>query len=516
MSVETSPWLAGLSAVQHQVATYASGPQLVTAGPGSGKTRTLCAWIVERIASQKAQPEEIVAVTFTRRAAQELTERLSTLLGPRAQRLMVGTFHWLAVLVAPLLPSQHVVDEAERLALIEQALVGSGCRKSASSLASLISLRKGQHPDYPQRLPVGELDLSPEELQVLRRYEQLLGDAEAVDLDDLLLRALVVLKTDAVRRRFRFVAVDEYQDVSAVQRAMTVALGQAAQVLAIGDPDQAIYAFRGGEVRHFRGFLDDFPSAVSRFLVENHRSTPQIVRAAAAVIAHNSARSAPTPVPKCPSGEPIILWRSDSPFAEAQRVVKEIERLIGGTSLLAYDTGQSASWQPGGYGFADVAILTRTVARADSLAKALGEAGLPFSRPSVKRKRAEAEPQQPVLEPTYESDHLEDQRLALLTLHGAKGLEFSVVFLVGLEAGQLPGPGRSDEEREEERRLFFVGMTRAKERLYLSYVDSGLATHGSARGESGPSPFLSEVPAALTVVQAAPKKRVPKPQLRLF
>lgn len=516
MSVETSPWLAGLSAVQHQVATHASGPQLVTAGPGSGKTRTLCAWIVDRIESQQALPEEIVAVTFTRRAAQELRERLRMLLGERADRLMVGTFHRLAVQLVPLLPAQHVVDEAERLTLIDQALTGSGCRKTASSVSSLISLRKGQHPDYVQRLAVGELDLSPEELQVFRRYEQLLAEASAVDLDDLLLRALGQLVTGALQPRFRFVAVDEYQDVSAVQRALTVALGQKATVLAIGDPDQAIYAFRGGEVRHFRGFLDDFPGAVSRFLVENHRSTPQIVRAAAAVIAHNRDRCAPPPEPKRPAGSALTLWRSSSPFAEAQRVVQEIERLIGGTSLLAYDRRQSASWQSGDYGFADVAILTRTVARADSLAKALGEAGLPFSRPSAKPTPAVSEPGKTAPEPWFESDQLEDQRLALLTLHGAKGLEFAVVFLVGLEATQIPGPGRSDEEREEERRLFFVGMTRAKERLYLSYVDSSLATKGAERGESWPSPFLAEIPSELVVAEAAPKKRPPKPQLRLF
>ncbi|MBL8635948.1 MAG: ATP-dependent helicase [Myxococcales bacterium] len=516
MTGASSPWLVGLSDVQLQVATYASGPQLVTAGPGSGKTRTLCAWIVERLVSDQAQPEEILAVTFTRRAAQELRERLQGLLGPHAERLSVGTFHRLAVQVAPLAGSLHVVEEAERLQLIEEALSGSGCRKSVASLSSLISLRKGQHPDYGQRLSSGELDLSPEELQVLRRYEQLLLNAGAVDLDDLLLRALTALLSGATGRRFRFVAVDEYQDVSAVQRALTVALGQHATVLAIGDPDQAIYAFRGGEVRHFQGFLDDFPGAVSRCLVENHRSTPQIVRASAAVIAHNPDRRSPPPVPMRPSGAALTLWRSSSPFAEAQRVAKEIERLIGGTSLLAYDSGQSASWQQGSYGFADVAILTRTVARADALGKALGESGLPFSRPSVKPAQAVSESGQAVWEPFCEADQLEDQRLALLTLHGAKGLEFAVVFLVGLEAGQIPGPGRSDAERQEERRLFFVGMTRAKERLYLSYVDASLATQGPALGESRPSPFLAEIPGELMVAEAAPKRRPPKPQLRLF
>ena len=115
----------------------------------------------------------------------------------------------------------------------------------------------------------------------------------------------------------------------------------------------------------------------------------------------------------------------------------------------------------------------------------------------------------------YESDQLEDQRIAVLTLHGAKGLEFAVVFLAGLEATQLPGPGRSDEEREEERRLFYVGMTRAKELLYLSYVESP-TTDSAARFDGAPSPFLGEVPIELMTADPAPKQRRPKPQLRLF
>jgi superfamily I DNA/RNA helicase len=156
-------------------------------------------------------------------------------------------------------------------------------------LLSLLSLRKGQHPDFDQRLQSGELSVSDEELQVFRHYTTQLRELGLCDLDDLLLRALHFIEAGTAQRQFRFIAVDEYQDVSATQRALVVALGRTATVLAIGDPDQAIYSFRGGEVRHFLGFCDDFPSAQSRYLVENYRSTPQIVAASAAVIAHNPA-----------------------------------------------------------------------------------------------------------------------------------------------------------------------------------------------------------------------------------
>jgi len=146
------------------------------------------------------------------------------------------------------------------------------------------------------------------------------------------------------------------------------------------------------------------------------------------------------------------------------------------------------------------------VARADAISQALSDAGLPFSRPSLARQKAGHATVESI-EPLYECDELEDQRIAVLTLHGAKGLEFAVVFLVGLEAGQLPGPGRSDDERAEERRLFYVGMTRAKELLYLSWNESA---------ESMPSPFLREVPSELVSSEEKVKRRNPKPQLRLF
>jgi len=500
------PWLTGLSSAQAAVATYSTGPQLVTAGPGSGKTRTLCAWIVELIRTQRVSPEDILAVTFTRRAARELTERLAVLLSPIVESLLIGTFHRLALRLAPLPPPLRVIEEAERLEMIEHAVAGTGCRKSPSSLLSLLSLRKGQHPDYGALLASGTLDVSEEERLVLGRYEALLAERGAVDLDDLLLRAVQALREGTALRQFRFVAVDEYQDVSATQRALVVELGRTATVLAIGDPDQAIYAFRGGEVRHFLGFAADFPAARSRFLVENHRSSPQIVAASAAVIAHNPGRLAPAPVPCRPAGEPLTLLRSPSLRSEAQRIVREIEQLIGGSSLLAHDRRQTASWRAGSYGFSDVAILTRNVARAELISQALREAGLPLSRPSEQRRQPSIVPGESI-EPVYECDQLEDQRIAVLTLHGAKGLEFPVVFVAGLEAGQLPGPGRSEEQSQEERRLLYVGLTRAKELLYLSYLETA---------ETSPSPFLRELPSELIVCEAPAKRRPQKPQLRLF
>lgn len=508
MTDSLPPWLFGLSPEQLQVATYSAGPQLVTAGPGSGKTRTLCAWIAERLANKDCRPDELIAVTFTRRAAAELRERLSLLLGKVADSLLIGTFHRLAQQLAPLPSCLRLAEEPERLALVEQAAVGSGSRKSPTSLLSLLSLRKGQHPDFADCLSRGDLDVSPEERTVFQRYAALCAASGVCDLDDLLLRALAAPFTTTKPSLFRYVAVDEYQDVSAVQRALVVALGQSATVLAIGDPDQSIYAFRGGEVRHFLGFETDFPAVKRRYLCDNYRSTPEIVRSAAAVISKNPGRSAPPPIPRREGGARLQLLRSPSLRSEAVRVVHEIERLIGGSSMSLHDRRHTACWQAGSYGFSDIAILSRNIARADAVAEALQTAGLPFSRPSKLREAPATETESvQVLDPTWEGDHLEDQRIAVLTLHGSKGQEFAVVFVVGLEAAVIPGPGRDDAAREEERRLLFVGMTRAKDRLYLSRVD--------AEGVH-PCPFLADVPPELAEMEAAKVRKPPKPQLRLF
>ncbi|HNO69352.1 MAG TPA: ATP-dependent helicase [Pseudomonadota bacterium] len=508
MNQPNARWLDGLSPAQKEVATYATGPQLVTAGPGSGKTKTLCAWISELLAQDLCRPKEILAVTFTRRAAGELRERLSGLLGPLADALLIGTFHHFSLALVPLVSPLRLAEESERLQFVEEARVGSGCRKSPASLLSLLSLRKGQHPDYPDRLARGDLDVSPDELVVFQRYAALCAQHNVLDLDDLLLRALASLRSGLTSPLFRFVAVDEYQDVSAVQRALTVELGKTATVLAIGDPDQAIYAFRGGEVRHFRDFVTDFPAAQVRYLCENYRSTAEIVGAASAVIVANPGRTAPPPVPCRPAGGKIQLLRSPSLRSEAVRIVHEIERLIGGSSLSLHDRRLTDLWRAGSYGFSDIAILTRTIARADAVAEALHTAGLPFSRPSKAQTPLSALPDaSPPPNPVWECDHLEDQRIAVLTLHGSKGLEFPVVFVVGLEASVIPGPGRDDDQREEERRLFFVGMTRAKDHLYLSRIEAD----GCA-----PCPFLSQVPAELTESEAPKKPNPQKPQLRLF
>lgn len=610
--------LAGLTAAQREAAAHVDGPMLVIAGPGSGKTRTLTARLCHLIQAGHARPEELLAVTFTRKAAAELRERLAAALGREAAGAWVGTFHALAARLRPPQRGVPVLDEAGQRALMRRAAVETGA--DPRRLGRALTLAKAQlaieatggaaadgeadtGPDIGPDIGAGEADAI---LRAgLRRYEALRRELGAEDLDDLLIEA-----ARAQRGRpppFRYVSVDEYQDGNRVQRDLLRALcGEERNVFAIGDPDQAIYAFRGADVAHFLAFPEDFPGARVVALGENFRSSATIVGAAAAVIERNTARREVALRPSRPAGASITELRAPGEAAEAALIAAEIERLVGGTSLHSYDSGRASAHRGGGYSFADIAILSRTVARADALAEALGRAGVPLQRPrrpalSGSEEAADLlaylrfidrpedpgallrvlgreaprckpapwaalvagaeqgdasvrEPMKEIVElrramlplplaerlrllaarlcappevvesvqaaargegdlgvgPGHEADELDAraERVSVLTLHGAKGLEFPVVFLAGCEASLLPGAGADRMEVEEERRLFYVGMTRAKDLLYVS--------HAARRGAAEPSPFLAEIPAAYLRVPEPPKPRKPKPQMKLF
>lgn len=653
------PGIAGLTRAQREVVEHIGGPLLVVAGPGAGKTRTLTARLCHLIATAQVQPAEIVAVTFTRKAAGELQERLLAALGARARELTVGTFHRVALLLRPLPAGTTLLSEGDRILFCEQALEDVATRSArqparlAPKLARVLSLLKGQRSDWLQGLekpepdrpePVNQLADQPadqfaEQLidqlvgahradfqAAARRYAELLAQHQAEDLDDLLLHALSALRAGTAARAFSYIAVDEYQDVSGVQRELVRALGERAGVLAIGDPDQAIYAFRGAEVGHFHAFAQDFPGARLLHLRENFRSQSNLVAAAAAVIANQPARSAPQPIATRPAGAPLVRFTAPSPLGEALFIVREIDSLVGGTSLLSHDARRATAWAGASYGFSDIAVLTRTAARADELASALQQEGVPIQRPRrahldsaaarelVAYLRLCARPDEPgadvgalwrvlrcearaaglapgaappplagvsgaarfaaVPEPlrttiaariaallplalpdrltalakalgatekdtaavraqltqlgpqllqladhSHESDEWQatEERVAVLTLHGAKGLEFPVVFVAGCEAGLLPGSACSPAELAEERRLFYVGLTRARDRLYVSCVsrDPTTAEPAPPPGDR-PSPFLDELPAHLVHRPAPPKRRPKPPQLKLF
>jgi len=561
--------LAALDADQARAAAMVDGPLVVLAGPGSGKTRMLTHRLAHLVAECGVPAAECLAITFTRRATEELRTRLAALL-PVSGACTVHSFHslGLAILRAHgaalgLAPGFRIADEAERVAALA-ADMGITPQKAARLLkaASVLKRTDGVAEEETQAA-----------LAALRRLGQ---EGNWIDFDDLVGLAVTLLERDTGiaaqwRARFRHICADEFQDVDALQyRLLRLLAGSHGGLCVIGDPDQAIYGFRGADADCFARFMQDFPNAHTVRLGRNYRSTGTIVAASAQVM---KARDA---VAMRPVQEAITLHDAADERAEAAFVAAEIEALLGGHDMLA-----AKRRDDGGLGFGDFAVLYRTDAQAAALREAFDRAGIPF-RKSTPAPIAGQASVQAVLSALAGQDRdaplpvrlaaaieqvrrggdapdaatlaeagrwldalaalpdvaddealLREQvalcteadfwdgraaRVSLLTIHAAKGLEFPVVFVVGLEDGIVPFVWGAEDEADtaEERRLFYVAMTRARDRLYLCRAQRRF-WRGEVRALP-PSPFLRDVPAELTVrhVPAARKPRVAARQYSLF
>jgi uncharacterized protein (TIGR00375 family) len=559
----TGSLLEGLDPEQRAAAT-ADGPLLIIAGPGSGKTRTLTYRIAHLIADRGLPAESFLAITFTRRAAQELQDRLAALSPAQKGQPTVTTFHGLGLRilrehheVAGLPPGFRVADETVRLQVAAE-LTGSE-RDARRLLAGL-----AEDPDDGK---------AQNDKKALRRA---LADRDLVDFDGLVELAAALLRDHpavaaGLRARWPQISVDEYQDIDAVQYDLLRLLsGDGAGLTAIGDPDQSIYRFRGAEVGIFGRFGTDFPRAATVELTRNYRSNPAIVTAATRAIA--PATLVPGRTAVAMRGGPadvVTLDEAADEHAEAAWIAATIDRLLGGSSFHSLDSGRAHGHEHGKLGLSDIAVLYRTDAQAGPLVQALTRTGLPFQKrshdllarrpgvadvmremrlvnpgdaadvagllaatvralaaargeydatvtdiraagellaPLARRCGADLERFRAEIGLGAETDALDPraEAITLLTLHGAKGLEFDVVFLAGCERGllplRLPGSGPvTPDAAAEERRLFFVGMTRARERLLLSYA--ARRTRHGAEAAAGRSSFLAAIdpPPGLTV-----------------
>ena len=583
---EQTSVLDGLDDDQKAAAAVVAGPLLVVAGPGTGKTRTLTVRIAFLVKETGVSPENILAITFTRRAADEMRERLGLLLGEQGGRVATFTFHALGLHILQKYGGSleiKLVSEAERVGIVERAL--SISTKKATKLVAKIGILKRRDA---RRLSALERDndslRKDSELdRAWEAYEREMDEKNLVDFEDLVGRSVLLLESkpevlEQLRSCYPYISVDEFQDVDERQyRLLLLLAGDTKNVCAIGDPDQAIYGFRGSDVSFFFRFREDYPATSVVRLGKNYRSTRAIVDAALSVIAASPTLGERVLRPISQNDDRIGIHTAKSEAAEAEWVVLTIERLLGGTSMFSRDSRRVGPGDTDAlYSFSDFAILYRTEAQAEVFGEALKRSGMPFQRrtharvaergaamaimealgseeptiPLVEALAAAAEktrkglvsaelaePQGAEEEPNQDHFTMADvdaalavlhriaersgwetkrfryevlievevdtwdgraERISLLTLHASKGLEFAVVFLVGCEDGILPlrFAGRPDEVDEaEERRLFFVGMTRAKERLFLSRSERR-KRHGKVH-EMKASPFLGEIEARL-------------------
>ncbi len=604
----------GLNDAQRDAVETLTGPVLILAGAGSGKTKTLTHRIANLI-EQGVSPYEILALTFTNKAAREMRERLAGLLGMENSFSFMpwmGTFHSICVKIlrieaanVGLSSSFTIYDSDDRLALIKRAMKElkiSDKTLKPRAAESAISKAKNEGKDpseyaaeafYPQQRNIAE---------VYERYEDMRMKADAVDFDDLLLYVAKMLKQRADlrakwRAKFKHILIDEYQDTNHIQYKIVKALvNDERNICCVGDDWQSIYSWRGADFTNILNFEKDFPGAKVIKLEQNYRSTQNILDAAQKVIMQNTQRSDKALFTESGKGAPVTIEALHDEEAEANWVGNQIKRSgrpLSDFAVLYRTNAQSQAFEKafmrlnlpyklvGGVRFydrreikdvlaylhlivnpQDVIALTRVVnvpgrgIGAKSLEKILvgdttsltakaKRAYMEFVNILEKLRKMQAEQKTPadiieeLLKLTGYRDYIRadepvkadereenltalvgeagkyetldefladaalmssadenagDHAVTLMTLHAAKGLEFPVVFLTGMEEGVLPHTRAledSADDVEEERRLAYVGMTRAMQELFLSYAGSRYAFGG--RTYNFPSRFLGEL-----------------------
>jgi DNA helicase-2/ATP-dependent DNA helicase PcrA len=369
--------LEGLNAPQREAVVHGDGPLLILAGAGSGKTRVLTHRVAYLVHTQRARAGEILAITFTNKAAAEMRERVGLLLGHSTRAMWVMTFHSAC--------ARMLRAEAERLGYTRQFTIydASDSRRlvkrcldqldvdpkrfTPGSVAHQISDAKNKlrsAEDYAQMVG-GYFEQTVAEAYKL--YERELVRMNAMDFDDLLFRMVNVLELfPEVQARysasFRHVLVDEYQDTNHAQyRLLQLIAGEHQNLAVVGDDAQSVYSFRGADIRNILDFQDDFPTAHTIKLEQNYRSTQTILDASNAVIAHNRAQMHKTLWTDQGEGDPVVIRELEDEYAEARYVLGEVERLR--------DEGVS---------LAEMACLYRTNAQSRVLQDALVRADVPF------------------------------------------------------------------------------------------------------------------------------------------
>jgi superfamily I DNA/RNA helicase len=527
---------------QEKAVFHAGGHAIIVAGPGTGKTFLLASRIA-RLVENGAAPSSILALTFTVKAASELGGRITKITDSGG--ITAATFHaFCASLLrehasaAGIPENFEILDESGQEEILKE-IVNTPAAKAQGKIhvqtaGKYIEERKrflllpGQTvPELPPGIldglsgMAGEIGPPHPRLEsVYREYRNRLKAVSALDFDDLVAGAVRLLAKHGeilslYRKRFRFIFVDEYQDVNFGQYALIRLLAPGAasgreyegpELCVIGDPHQAIYAFRGADKRCIDRFLSDYPGAAVYRLTKSFRCAAPIINAAGRLV---DTRLEGGP------GRGVVINRSGFPTekAEAEGIARRVSRLIGGTTFFAFDSGivRASDTGPAGEGalrsLGECAILLRAAALSPPIEKALRDHGIPFHLIGEK--------------PWREEESVYVDAVSILTIHASKGLEFDHVFVAGLEEGILPftlydeKDGGEDAGRiDEERRLLYVAMTRARTGLYLSWAGSRIFQ--GRKLERGPSRFLGEVESLVPRFQDTLPKREKDPQLRLF
>ena len=615
---------------EQEYAVRCTSPHIaVKAGPGTGKTKTLVSRLRYLLEYRKVRPAEITAVTFTNQAAAEMRERIEKETGKKqaGRAMQIGTFHGICL---NFLKEQGEVftlmGEAQQRIMAEEVLSFTGVNVKPGKFLEQVSRRKsGIDSGVAGDSSCADISSDPAWQQAFRIYEERKQELHLLDFDDLLLRTAERIENgqvnDGWEKKFRYLLVDEFQDINPAQLRLVKLWSSAGRELfVIGDPDQSIYGFRGADSACFERLRQEYDDLEMVNLKENYRSTPQILKAASAVIgAAESEEQEEREMlhPNCQDGAPVRLIRAGSPMGEAIFIAKEINRMAGGMGMI--EAHQTAWEHPEKKvrSFDEIAVLCRTHHQAELVEKCLRTESIPyvvagredylneesvqnsicFFRLIEQTEESENPPDSPheeskntkqgeaadmagnisgmevcaryfwkmewsdmtvevirntmsryrslykrkkpqkfleqwmkemeltddpamqkllqasvfyktmteflyALELGVESDlkrcgskKYTSDAVTVMTLHGSKGLEFPVTFIYGVEKGSIPLESeKHPSDKEEERRLFYVGMTRAKEELILT-----------TSGEK--SEFTGAIPADISVHENEEKKK---------
>ncbi|NVM21808.1 MAG: UvrD-helicase domain-containing protein [Desulfobacterales bacterium] len=642
--------LRHLNEAQRKAVKHCGGPLLIVAGPGTGKTSTIAHRIAYLLMKGDARPEQVLAVTFTNKAAKEMAERLGKTIGDReaVDSLTIKTFHALCLEIISheaetmkKMGPVSVLNEGDRRDMVKRAMKQAGCKPSnlkgdSERIMSLISFVK-QLMLSCEDDPAATLGkpLPNRFSDIYRAYEEALSRDRLLDFDDLIFKTVRFFETnDAARtkyrKRFSSISVDEYQDINYAQyRLIRLLAPPTHDICVIGDPDQAIYGFRGADVQYFHRFCDDYPTARTIRLNRNYRSTETILRASGQVMGDGRPHREEKGIWSGIHGaKALTVAGPATERAEAEYIIKTIEQDVGGISHFSMESARAGSARDKKErSFSDFAVLYRVNEQAKALKEAFARSGIPFQSvgeeklenrkgirelisylkvglsfasdldverivnfPSRRISRGVVEALRKwsemtgeplfaalgrageisVLSPqarnkvmafskdlnvlkerikgrsVYEQIQLifdqfkimdemsgdrgfeEDlgmlftvsrtfsarsieflshlsleneqdlydpvaEKVAVMTMHASKGLEFPVVFIAGCEDGLIPFRKKNGDEADiiEEKRLFYVAITRAKEKVFLTHARQRL-WFGQKRTQRV-SPFLESI-----------------------
>lgn len=481
-----------LNCQQLDAATAGSGTLIVAAGPGTGKTHTLT-YRVKALIESGVDPSCITAVTFTRKAAAEISGRLASMLlpGRTGSSVHVGTFHSICMRILKSIPdlcNLTVIDESDRLLALEEAFRSSGADSSISisDLSREISLLK------TRCVRPGSSAVGPELDDVYRAYEATLQRWSCLDYDDVILRTIDQWSLDPevpsrYGRWFRHLLVDEFQDVNEAQyQLVRLWSAESESLFVIGDPDQSIYEFRGSDPRFFTALAGE-ASARTVSLVDSYRSQRVIAAAASAVISNNPGERRDLRTARS-SSWPIVVVECPSDLSEAIAVVQEIEQLVGGTSMLqAHERYEmlGGSDAESTYSFSDIAVLFRTGRQGDLLEECLTKAGIPYRVAGKKEAGMSPEVEEvlALLKLSAESESaFRWLRCLRLPRYGLSDKGFRSVGRILLGAG-----GRAAEAAEK---LVQDRLLSADDRRGVRLLMEDLAAIGPFRQEASPGEFI--------------------------